>query len=75
MNPFDRDNLEWYLSISDEDREAWAEDMGLEHVNYMLDLLRTAQTEMLCELYDQMEDELNPKFSQARRVIKRIRSL
>lgn len=75
MNPFDRDNLEWYLSITDQDRAAWAEDMGLEHVNYMLRLLRTARAEMLCELYDEMEDELNPKFSQARRVIKRIRSL
>lgn len=75
MNPFDRDNLEWYLSITDQDREAWAEDMGLEHVNYMLRLLRTARAEMVCELYDEMEGKLNPKFSQARRVIKRIRSL
>jgi Uri superfamily endonuclease len=75
MNQFDRDNLEWYLGISDEDREAWAEDMGLEHVDYMLKVLRTARAEMMCALYDEMESELNPKFSQARRVIKRIGSL
>lgn len=75
MNPFDRDNLEWYLSITDEDREAWAEDMGLEHVNYMLNLLRTARSELMCEAMDELEFIMNPRMTQARRVIKRIQAL
>jgi len=75
MNPFDRDNLEWYLSITDQDREAWAEDMGLEHVNYMLNLLRTARSELMCEAMDELELKMNPRMTQARRVIKRIQAL
>ena len=72
MNNFDRDNLHWYMSISEEERNAWALDMGPEHIDYMISLLKQAQCEDLCNLYDSLEPSMNPKFTQARRVLRRV---
>ena len=72
MNQFDRDNLDWYMSITDQDRDAWALDMGPEHIDYMVGLLKQAQCEELCNLYDSLESSMNPKFTQARRVLRHV---
>jgi hypothetical protein len=72
MNNFDRDNLHWYMSISEEERNAWALDMGPEHIDYMISLLKQAQCEDLCNLYDSLESSMNPKFTQARRVLRHV---
>ncbi len=72
MNQFDRDNLDWYMSITDQDRDAWALDMGPEHIDYMVGLLKQAQCEELCNLYDSLESAMNTKFTQARRVLRHV---
>ena len=72
MNNFDRDNLDWYMRISEEERNAWALDMGPNHIDYMVRLLKQAQCEELCNLYDSLESAMNSKFTQARRVLRHV---
>ena len=74
MNDFDRENLAWYLSASESEREQWAEEMGMFHIAYMIRLLKIARAECTCETYDVMEETLTD-YSEAQAVLARIMAL
>lgn len=74
MNDLDRENLAWYLSASESEREQWAEEMGIFHIAYMTRLLKIALAECTCETYDVME-ELLTDYSDAQAVIARVQAL
>lgn len=71
MNDFDRDNLHWYLNCSTRERQQWIEDMGSEHLAYMIRLLKTARAECECNIYDELESELTD-LTQAQQLLKQF---
>lgn len=71
MNDFDRDNLHWFLNCSDRERQQWFDEMGMEHMTYMIRLLKTARSECECNIYDELEAELTD-LTQSQQLLKQF---
>jgi hypothetical protein len=59
MNKHDRIQLNFIMSLSDEDFEDWAQQIPVEDVQYAIELIQQARTEAAIqeqELLDQLED-------------------
>lgn len=70
MNDYDRGNLEFIRSLSEEAFDEWMTTLSVDDVDYALELLRAAKNELLVaelELTDDVED-----LSEAAAVLKGI---
>lgn len=59
MNKHDMDNLEYIRSLNEEQFDAWSESLSLDDLQYAIDLLKAARTELTLqelELTDEVED-------------------
>lgn len=76
MNDFDRDNLEFFLTVSSAVFDQWLEQATPEEVAYAINLIRLGNLEKKMEEADLLE-QLNPieKFPEAKSVIDRIRAM
>ena len=74
MNKRDRDNLNFILSLNEEQFDDWMESLEEDDLNYAIELIRTARTENLLKEMDLMEETNSDKFTQAKYIIDRIRN-
>lgn len=78
MNDWDRDNLEFLMSIGQKEFEAWMDQADQEDIAYAMQLIRQARTENMVqemELKDSMEFyEKKNDFPDAKSVIDKIKS-
>jgi len=59
MNDHDRSNLQFILSLDEKTYDEWTESLSEDDVNYALELLKAARTELIlkdAELSDNVED-------------------
>jgi hypothetical protein len=73
MNDHDRSNLNYIMSLSDDEFESWALSVPDDDIQYAMELIRTARTESFIieqELLDAMEDS---DLSEARAVLQKFR--
>jgi len=64
MNDFDRDNLEFFLTVSTSEFDEWADQASMEDINYAIKLIQTARLELVnqeIDLLDQVEDTSEAK--------------
>lgn len=65
MNYHDKHNLDFLLSITPEALTDWFNQASEDDIAYAIELIRTAKTEALCELYaldDDIEDVSDAEF-------------
>ena len=78
MNDWDRDNLEFLVSIGQEEFQAWMDQADQEDITYAMELIRQARTENMVqemELRDSIEFyEKKNDFPDAKLVIDRIKN-
>ena len=78
MNDWDRDNLEFLMSIGQEEFQAWMDQADQEDIAYAMELIRQARTENMVqqmELEDSMQFyEKKNDFPDAKIVIERIKN-
>lgn len=70
MNEFDRDNLEFFLTVSTSEFDEWADQASMEDINYAIKLIQTARLELVnqeIDLLDQVED-----ISEAKQFLKKF---
>ena len=70
MNDFDKDNLEFFISTSQEEFDAWCDEASTAEINYAFNLIRQARRELEAqeqELLDLVEDT-----SQAEAILKQF---
>lgn len=73
MNEYDEQNLAFLRSLTKAQFDRWIRQLSIEDVEYALELLQREQTRMVVlemEASDNVED-----LTQARQIIKRIRSI
>ena len=79
MNDWDRDNLNFLMSIGEEEFTAWMEQADSEDIDYAMKLIREARTEVMVqemELRDSMEFyEKKSDYPDAKALIDKIRKL
>ena len=74
MNKHDQDNVNFIMSLNDEQFEAWAEDATDDDIKYALEILQTARTERMVQEQNLMEVELGQStFDEARAVLQKFR--
>ena len=72
MNKYDRSQLDYIMSLSDEEFDAWATSVSSDDIRYAMELIQAARTESFLqeqELLDAMEDS---DLSEARAVLKKF---
>jgi hypothetical protein len=70
MNDHDKSNLDFIRSLSEEAFDEWSASLSEDDVEYALELLRTARSElavMHAEIFDELEDT-----TQAQQVLKKF---
>ena len=73
MNSYDRNNLNYIMSLDDEEFEAWALSVPDDEIQYAMELIQTARTEHFVieqELLDALEES---DLSEARAVLQQFR--
>ena len=74
MNKRDRDNLNFILSLNEEQFDEWMETLDADDLDYAVELIRIGRTENLLKEMDLMEETNSDKFTQAKAIIDRIRN-
>lgn len=72
MNQHDRDQLNYIMSLSDEEFETWALSVPADDIQYAMELIQAARTESFLqeqELLDAIEDS---DLNEARDVLKKF---
>lgn len=79
MNDWDRDNLEFIMSIGDEEFQEWMMQADQEDIDYAIHLIRQARTENLVQQMDLMDSmefyEKKAEFPDAKAVLDKIKGL
>lgn len=57
MNDWDRDNLEFLMSLGTEEFDAWMEQADTEDIEYARELIRQSRTELLVQEMDLKDAE------------------
>ena len=73
MNSYDRNNLNYIMSLDDQEFEAWALSVPDDEIQYAMELIQTARTERFVieqELLDALEES---DLSEARAVLQKFR--
>lgn len=79
MNDWDRDNLEFLMSLGTEEFDAWMEQADQEDIDYAVKLIHEARTELSLQEMDLRDAEefyeKKSDYPDALEVINRIKSL
>ena len=74
MNPFDRDNLEWYMTAPHSEIQEWLEQATETDLNYMLKLIKVSKTETIIEMLEVLDDQ-SIILPQTKQLLKKIQEL
>ena len=74
MKKKDRANLEFMLSLTEEQFDQWMETLEPDKIDYAIELMKTARTENFLKEMELMENTGSDKFTQAKAIIDRIRN-
>jgi hypothetical protein len=73
MNNYDRTQLNFIMNLSDEDFEAWADQVDADDIQYAMELIQQARLEMALQEQELMEADLEDSdFAEARAVLKQF---
>lgn len=75
MNKHDRDNLKFLMNCPQDQFEAWMETATPDDVDYALELIRRAKTEMMVEQIELQECVELEDFDEANAIINRIKNV
>ena len=68
MNDWDRDNLEYFLSLSNKEFDELMDEFNTEDFLYVIKLIRTAMAELMVQEMDENDDVVDT--SQAKALLK-----
>jgi len=57
MNPFDRENLSWYMTASHSEIQEWLDQATETDLNYMLRLIKVSKTENIIQMLEVLDDQ------------------
>lgn len=72
MNKKDRDNLNYIMSLDDEQFDIWLESIHQDDIDYAMELIRQARSEYLLEEMELMELTDSDDHTEAKNIIRRI---
>lgn len=72
MNEFDRENLEYLMSCSEQEFNEWADSMDVATIAYMLKVIRKERERMEMEELDYMNDCADADTTEAEEILKRF---
>lgn len=74
MNQFDRENFDFMMQLSDEEFDEFFADMPIDDIDYAIELIQQARSDLLVQEYNLLDSE-EPDLSEAQAVLSRIMSL
>lgn len=72
MNRHDQDNLNFIMSLDDEQFEAWASDATEDDIQYALEILQTARVERMLQEQDLLDLIADSDLAEARVVLEKF---
>ena len=72
MNRHDQDNLNYIMSLDDEQFEAWADEATEDDIQYALEILQTARVERMLQEQDMLDLIADSDLSDARAVLQKF---
>ena len=73
MDKHDRDNLQFILSLNDEQFDSWAQEMADDDIKYAMEILRAARLELAEQEQDLVEAGLeDSNFAEANAVLQKF---
>jgi hypothetical protein len=57
MNDFDRDNLEFFLSVEESEFDEWMNQASSSEINYAISLIQTHRAELITQEMNLLDDE------------------
>lgn len=72
MNKHDQDNLNYIMSLDDEQFEAWADGATDDDIKYALEILQTARVERMLQEQDLLDRVVEADLSDARAVLQKF---
>ena len=74
MNKHDRDNLQFIISLNDEQFDDWASEMTNDDIQYAIEILQAARMELVEQEQSLMEFDLaDSDLAEARSVLQKFR--
>ena len=72
MNRHDQDNLNYIMSLDDEQFEAWADEATEDDIRYALEILQTARVERMLQEQDMLDLIADSDLADARAVLQKF---
>lgn len=72
MNDHDRNNLNFILGLSVDEMTAFFADKSEDDIDYAIELLRTARSELQLESLDCIEEDIDENCTDAKNVLKKF---
>ena len=75
MNKHDRSNVDYILSLTDDQLQEWFESISEDDRDYAVELLRMARTELTIKAYDLIENQIAAmgQYTTAKKVLAKYR--
>ncbi len=73
MNPYDLNNLNYIMSLTDDEFDEWMMAIGDDDISYAIDLIQLRRAELDSEAMDIVDDITD--FTEANSVINRIKAM
>ena len=73
MNPYDLNNLNYIMSLTDDEFDEWMMTVGDDDISYAIELIKLRRAELDSELMDIVDDITD--FTEANSVINRIKAM
>lgn len=73
MNPYDLNNLNYIMSLTDDEFDEWMMTIGDDDISYAIELIQLRRAELNSEAMDIMDDITD--FTEANSVINRIKAM
>jgi hypothetical protein len=73
MNPYDLNNLNYIMSLTDDEFDEWMMTIGDDDISYAIELIQLRRAELDSEAMDIMDDITD--FTEANSVINRIKAM
>jgi hypothetical protein len=74
MNQFDRENFDFMMQLSDEEFDEFFADMPIDDIDYAIELIQQARSDLLVQEYNLLDSE-EPDLAEAQAVLSRIMAL
>ncbi len=73
MNPYDLNNLNYIMSLTDDEFDEWMMTIGDDDISYAIELIQLRRAELDSEVMDIVDDITD--FTEANSVINRIKAM